>query len=75
VNHRFSSRLSEHCLRYGVGNPPLIGKPGGEFSDGGRGQIEQQLCEVELRIHVTTAVGTHLGRLSFGRIQPNNFSN
>ena len=33
----------------------LIWKPGGEFSDGGRGQVEQQLCEVELRIHVMAA--------------------
>lgn len=37
---------------------PLIGKQGGEFSDRDRGQVDEQLCEVELRIHVMTSAST-----------------
>ena len=37
---------------------PLVGKPGGQFGDGDRGQVDEQLRDLELRIDIMAAAGT-----------------
>jgi hypothetical protein len=41
---------------------PLIGQPLGQLADGHCWQVDQQLREVQLRVHVMSAAGTgHVG--------------
>ena len=51
TNHRWELGLpSRHlrCLSYF----PLIGEPGGEFTELCRWQVDQQLGQIQLRIHI-----------------------
>jgi len=41
----------------GVVETPLVGEPGVEIAHGPRGQVHQQLGEIELRIDLVPAAG------------------